>query len=75
MMNERIRECLPNPFAVDYQQSSPLDLYTEKEMMKFARRIIDECAKQCEQEPGLKYSPNTASAMDGCKERILALKD
>jgi hypothetical protein len=44
-MNERIRELLPNPFAVDYQyQEEPLDLYTEKEMIKFAKLIIQECA-------------------------------
>jgi hypothetical protein len=44
-MNERIRELLPNPFAVDYQyQEEPLDLYTEKEMIKFAELIVKECA-------------------------------
>lgn len=45
MMNERIKELLPNPFAVDYQVAeTPLDLYTEVEMQKFASRIIEECA-------------------------------
>jgi hypothetical protein len=44
-MNERIKELLPNPFAVDYQaRETPLDLYTEVEMQKFASRIIEECA-------------------------------
>ena len=43
-MNERIRELLPNPFAVDYQyKDGPLDLYTEKEMEKFAELIVREC--------------------------------
>ena len=47
-MNERIRELLPNPFAVDYQyQDEPLDLYTEKEMIRFAELIVKECALQC----------------------------
>jgi hypothetical protein len=46
-MNERIRELLPNPFAVDYQyQEEPLDLYTEKEMIKFAELIVRECIEQ-----------------------------
>ena len=44
-MNERIKEMLPNPFAVDYQyEHGPLDLYTEKEMLKFAELIVRECA-------------------------------
>lgn len=44
-MYRKIKELLPNPFTVDYQQSSvPLDLYTEAEMLKFARSIINELA-------------------------------
>ena len=46
-MNERIQELLPNPFAVDYQyQEEPLDLYTEKEMIKFAESIVGECINE-----------------------------
>ncbi len=34
---------LPNPFAVDYQSANgPLNLYTEKEMFKYANIIINE---------------------------------
>ena len=45
-MNERIKDLLPNPFAVDYQyKDGPLDLYTEKEMIRFAELIIRECIK------------------------------
>lgn len=45
-MSERIRDLLPNPFAVDYQvENGPLDLYTEKEMIRFAELIVKECAK------------------------------
>ena len=41
----RLRDRLPNPFAVDYQhETGPLDLYTEVEMLKFAETIINECA-------------------------------
>ena len=43
-MNERIRDLLPNPFAVDYQVAEkPLDLCTAVEMQKFAEKIIEEC--------------------------------
>ena len=48
-MNERIRDLLPNPFAVDYQyKDGPLDLYTEKEMIRFAQIIVRECVKNLE---------------------------
>lgn len=51
-MNKRIKDLLPNPFAVDYQyKDGPLDLYTEKEMLRFAELIVKECvteiSKQC----------------------------
>lgn len=50
-MNERIRDLLPNPFAVDYQvEDGPLDLYTEKEMLRFAKLIVRECANWMEDE-------------------------
>ena len=43
-MNEKIKELLPNPFAVDYiGTDEPIDLYTEKEMFEFAEIIIKEC--------------------------------
>ena len=46
-MNERIKDLLPNPFAVDYQyKDGPLDLYTEKEMIRFAELIVRECINQ-----------------------------
>jgi hypothetical protein len=49
----RLRDRLPNPFAVDYQhETGPLDLYTEVEMLKFAESIIKESIdalnKHCE---------------------------
>lgn len=45
-MNERIKDLLPNPFAVDYQyKDGPLDLYTEKEMLRFAELIVRECTQ------------------------------
>ena len=44
VMHENLEELLPNPFSVDYQHGvDPLDLYTEKELERFARRIIYEC--------------------------------
>ncbi len=46
-MNERIKDLLPNPLAVDYQyKDGPLDLYTEKEMLRFAELIVRECMEQ-----------------------------
>ena len=40
-MNQKIKDYLPNPFAVDYQyEDGPLDLYTEKEMLKFGEDIV-----------------------------------
>ena len=44
-MNENIKNLLPNPVAVDYQQILHRDIYTNDEMEKFAMRIIKECAK------------------------------
>ena len=40
---KKLRDRLPNPFAVDYQhETGPLDLYTEVEMLKFAESILKE---------------------------------
>ena len=36
-----LEDLLPTPFAADY--GSPLDLYTEREMFRYAERIIDQC--------------------------------
>jgi len=50
-MNIWIKDYLPNPFAIDYQYSNePLDLYTEKEMLKYADWIIKECMRVIEEE-------------------------
>jgi hypothetical protein len=45
------------------------------DLERFAHKIIDLCAAQCEPKPGLKYSPNTESAMEHCRADILALKE
>jgi hypothetical protein len=43
-MNQKIKDYLPNPFTVDYQyKDGPLDLYTEKEMLKFGEDIVRRC--------------------------------
>ena len=48
-MNENFYKLLPNPFAVDYiGTDEPIDLYTEKEMLEFATRIVQECARICD---------------------------
>ena len=45
-MNEKIKELLPNPFAVDYTTyDEPMDLYREQELEKFAELIVKECSK------------------------------
>lgn len=42
-MTHKFKDYLPNPFTVDYQHSNePLDLYTEKEMLKYADWVIRE---------------------------------
>lgn len=38
---------------------------------KLAELIVEECAKQCDPEPGLKYSPNSLSSRNDCKEKVL----
>ena len=50
-MNENLERLLPNPFATDYtgkiSEESMVDLYTEKELEKFAELIIQDCIEQC----------------------------
>ncbi len=39
---EELIDLLPNPHAVDYQHDiTALDLYTDEEIIKYARRLID----------------------------------
>jgi hypothetical protein len=58
-MNEQIRDLLPNPFAVDYQaENAPLNLYTEKEMLKFAQMIISLTVLKVYNHPQLYKDPN-----------------
>ena len=46
-MNENLERLLPNPFATDYTgkiaDEGMVDLYTEKELEKFAKSIIIMC--------------------------------
>ena len=46
-MNENLQRLLPNPFATDYTgkiaDETMVDLYTEKELEKFAKSIIIMC--------------------------------
>ncbi len=47
-MNEVLKELLPNPWAVDYQEPHDgrgFDLYDEKKMIEYGHRIIKECAR------------------------------
>lgn len=47
-MNEKIKELLPNPFAVDYTTyDEPMDLYREQELEKFAVKLIEKCFEIC----------------------------
>jgi hypothetical protein len=68
-----IYDCICDPYDKlkngDYYSSVMGDLE------RFAHKIIDLCAAQCEPKPGLKYSPNTESAMEHCRADILALKE
>ena len=50
-MNEKIKDLLPNPFAVDYEvkmHTGGLDLYTEEQMIEFAELIVKECLRRIE---------------------------
>lgn len=46
-MNENFERLLPNPFATDYTgkiaDERMVDLYTEKELVQFARSIFEYC--------------------------------
>ena len=46
-MNENLQRLLPNPFATDYTgkiaDERMVDLYTEKELEKFAKSIFEYC--------------------------------
>ena len=46
-MNEFLQRLLPNPFATDYTgkiaDERMVDLYTEKELEKFAKSIFEVC--------------------------------
>jgi len=47
-MNELLKELLPNPWAVDYQEPHDgrgFDLYDERKMIEYGRRIIKECVE------------------------------
>lgn len=68
-----IYDCICDPYDKlnngDHYSSVMIDLE------RFAHKIIDLCAAQCQPKSGLKYSPNTESAMAHCRADILALKD
>ena len=62
-MNERIKDLLPNPFAVDYQyKDGPLDLYTEKEMLRFAELIVKETLEVAR--AGIEFGDSMESAVE-----------
>jgi hypothetical protein len=45
-VNELLKELLPNPWAVDYQEPHDgrgFDLYDERKMIEYGHRIVREC--------------------------------
>lgn len=62
-MNERIRELM---LAAGYAAPE-----LAGRAQKLTELLIQECANQCDPEPGLKYSPNSLSSRMDCKQRIL----
>ena len=70
-MNERIKELFKRAGGKTSARnlaSNPVQVVETHELWddhieKFAELIIDLCAKQCNPEPGLKYSPNSLSAL------------
>jgi hypothetical protein len=68
-MNQRIKELLPNPFAVDYQyKDGPLDLYTEKEMEKLAELIVQECITVLDEDDGATHHTELLKEHFGVEE-------
>lgn len=75
-MNEQIQELVGQAkFMAEettnkkISKNAELDAFAEK----FAELLVELCAKQCNPEPGLKYSPNSLSARIDCKNKILEL--
>lgn len=75
-MNEQIQELVGQAkFMAEettnkkISKNAELDAFAEK----FAKMLVELCAKQCNPEPGLKYSPNSLSARIDCKNKILEL--
>lgn len=62
-MNDRIRELM---LAAGYAAPE-----LASRAQKLTELLIQECASQCDPEPGLKYSPNSLSSRMDCKQRIL----
>jgi hypothetical protein len=53
-MNQLLKELLPNPTFVDYQDPKHVrgeDFYNEERMLAYGRRIVQECADRCRQSP------------------------
>lgn len=68
-----IYDCICDP----YDKLRDGDNYSSVmvDLIRYAHKVIDLCAAQCEPRAGLKYSPNTGSAMAQCRADILALKE
>ncbi len=72
-MNEHIKQLARQANIPEYNLQYGTELCIAPHLSKFAELIIQECASQCDPEPGLKYSPNAKSSREDCKEKILRL--
>lgn len=70
---EAFKAHLENCAKTGRDPSMPYANSLDMTFAKFAELLIQECAKQCDPEPGIKYSPNAASSRQDCKEKILQL--
>lgn len=66
-MNERLREIM-----LEAGYAAP---ELAGRALKLSELLVKECAKECNPEPGLKYSPNSLSSRMDCKNKILRMFD
>lgn len=67
LSDEEIWKCLPeHPDNMEFSRAIEA---------KVREATLEEAAKCCKPVAGIKYSPNTLSAMNGCEARINALKN
>ena len=77
LSDEEINKCLEEAKVPELpEQCQELELLIARAIeSKVREATLEEAAKCCKPVAGIKYSPNTLSAMNGCEARINALKN